>query len=154
MKTKGWHKDRYQHSLASKGVKTSSKSSQKTKLPKEQKWPEKIYHGTDEYSWNIIQRVGFHEPDPYLKSKYAELGYVYGTTEKGWAEIYAETRAKQMGSKYGVILEIDTKGLDIKYDNTVVIDSLMLQAFSVKLPIGPERVKLFKKIKVNEHMIR
>jgi hypothetical protein len=151
---KGWHKNSEKHSLASRGVKTNLQSKNLKTDTNKKEFPEKIFHGTDEYSWNMIQLVGFREPIEYLKSKNAKLGYAYGTTEEGWAEIYAETRAKQMGSKYGVLLEIDVRGLDIDYDDTVAIDSLISQAFSVKLPIGPERVKLVKKIKVNEHMIR
>lgn len=142
---KGWKGQSYRHSLASRGIRSNIPDYKK-------KMPKKIYHGTDEYSWNMIKMIGFREPIEFLKSKFANLGYAYGTTEEGWAEIYAEERAKRVGSKYGVILEIDVSGLPIEYDSTVALDSLMFQAFEVSLPIGPERVKLHKRIDFSEEV--
>lgn len=109
-------------------------------------WPEVIYHGTDALSAAIIQKVGFKDVDPHFRTTRAEPGYVYGTTESGWAQVYAERRAVQFGTVDGVILEIDVRGLPVEMDTSVALDSLMGIAFRVPLPVGPERVKEFRRV--------
>jgi len=147
MKTKkGWYGNSQKHSMASRGI--------SSKIPKNKlTMPNKIYHGTDMLSWKEIQKIGIiNRPDK--KAKNTELGYLYGTTEEGWAKVYAKTRAENimdfwdLESYEGVILEIDLKGLNVEYDPTVALD--VLTAYRVPLPISPDRIKLHKIIKVEK----
>lgn len=110
--------------------------------------PDTIYHGTDAMSALFIQKVGFREPDPYFRTTRAEPGFMYGTTEPQWAEHYAIRRALNVRTREGVILAVDVRGLAVETDPTVAMDSLLDQAFRVPLPVGPERVTVFKTIPV------
>jgi hypothetical protein len=108
--------------------------------------PARIYHGTDALSAAIIQRVGFREASAFEAANRTEPGYVYGTTEPDYAEVYAKKRAEMINAKEGVVLEVDTRGLDVQNDPTVAVDSLYDIAYRVPLPVGPERVKVHKRV--------
>jgi len=139
-----WKREGHRHALASKGISTKAP-------PYKPIMPKKMYHGTDILSWNDIQKVGFHNR-PDKMAKCTEPGYVYGTNKLGWAEVYAESRAKDIEDFWDVenvgkvILEIDLEGLPVEYDPTVALDCLYGDAFRVPLPIDPKRVKLYKKL--------
>lgn len=114
-------------------------------------FPDVMYHGTDAISGLIAAKKGFDpEPPEYIvRATRTEPGYIYGAEVPEWAEAYARARARQWRQRYGIVLRIDLRGLQVEDDPTVALDGLPARALRVPSPLPASRIAIHTEVPVS-----
>jgi hypothetical protein len=113
-------------------------------------FPETMFHGTDAISGLVAAKRGFEPqpPDYIVRATRTEPGYIYGAEVVEWAAAYARARARQWRQRFGIVLSIDLRGLDVQDDPTVALDGLPARALRVRTPVPAERVSVHAEVPV------
>ena len=113
-------------------------------------FPETMFHGTDAISGMVAAKKGFdpEPPDYIVRATRTEPGYIYGAEVVEWAQAYARARARQWRQRFGIVLSIDLRGLEVEDDPTVAVDGMPARALRVRAPVPAERISLHAEVPV------